>query len=59
MILRRLSEAIRQQDCFTFDVKPQRIEWVGIMWSTLSGMGEQNEAAARAVAVINAELERR
>jgi len=41
------------------DVALQLTEWAGLMWSTPSDMREQNEAAQLALAVIDAELERR
>lgn len=41
------------------DITLHLTEWIGIMVSNPADLGEQNEAAARAVAVIDAELERR
>jgi hypothetical protein len=39
-------------------IEPNLTEWIGIMVSNPADLGEQNEAARRAMAVIDAELER-
>lgn len=41
------------------EIEPHLTEWIGIMSSTPSDLGEQNKAAERAIATIDAELERR
>ena len=41
------------------DIEPLLTEWAGLMYSTPSDLAEQNEAARRAIAVIDAELEQR
>lgn len=40
-------------------IEPNLTEWIGIMVSNPADLGEQNEAARRAIEVIDAELERR
>ncbi|WP_430404833.1 hypothetical protein [Hyphomonas sp.] len=41
------------------DIELLLTEWAGLMYSTPSDLAEQNEAARRAIAVIDAELEQR
>ncbi|WP_416879439.1 hypothetical protein [Litorimonas sp.] len=41
------------------DIEPFLTEWIGLMSATPSDLGEQNEAAKRAIKTINQELRRR
>jgi len=41
------------------DIEPLLTEWAGLMWATPNDLAEQNEAARRALAAIDTELERR
>ncbi len=40
-------------------IEPHLTEWIGLMSSNPSALGQQNVAAERAIEIIDAELERR